>query len=256
MAGLVAPALRALLKNSIDYAGLFPPSSISVEQAVAAFRSYRVGENSWMLGRFVVSSKFLPEIPGDFDGLLSVVSNFDSSRATTIESKLAVATSHPTYCEVALEELSDVITAGAYAKLRTGGLTPDAIPSVEHVTKFIIACALNRLPFKATAGLHHTVRSVQPLSYETGAPSALMHGFINVLLASCFAWYGKKEDLIKAILEEEDAAAFTFDESAHWRSLKLDEKQISGARQNFIHSFGSCSFTEPIASLQRLHFLP
>ena len=254
MAGLVAPALRALLKHSVDYAGLFPPAEVSVEEAVAAYRSYLTGENSWMLGRFVVNSKFLQRIPAEFDGLLSVVSNCDFSRAAIIESKLAVATSRPTYCEVAFENLDDVIRAGTYAKIRTGGLTPDAIPSVEHVARFITSCACKRLPFKATAGLHHPIRSMQPLSYEAGALYALMHGFINVLLASAFAWNGKKQPVIEAILAEEDAAAFRFDESAHWRNLKLDVKQISAARENFVHSFGSCSFTEPLESLRRFKF--
>ena len=113
----------------------------------------------------------------EFDGLLSVVSNCDFSRAATIESKVACATSRPTYCEVAFENLDDVIRVGAYAKIRTGGPTPDAIPPVEDVARFITTCALKRLPFKATAGLHHPIRSIQPLSYETGAPYALTHGF-------------------------------------------------------------------------------
>ena len=47
-------SVRTLLSGIIDYAGLFPPSMVSMRQAVANFSAYKSGENSWMLGRFVL----------------------------------------------------------------------------------------------------------------------------------------------------------------------------------------------------------
>ena len=47
-------SLTALLSEIVDYAGLFPPSEVSMQVAVQNFNSYIRGEHAWMLGRFVV----------------------------------------------------------------------------------------------------------------------------------------------------------------------------------------------------------
>jgi acetoacetyl-CoA synthetase len=44
----------ALLSGAVDYAGLFPPSALSMADAVANFAEYRIGKDAWALGRFVV----------------------------------------------------------------------------------------------------------------------------------------------------------------------------------------------------------
>ena len=55
-------SVRALLTGAIDYAGLFPPSQLSMEEAVLNFAKYRGSEESWMLGRFVVPVVRLDEL--------------------------------------------------------------------------------------------------------------------------------------------------------------------------------------------------
>lgn len=45
---------RTLFNALIDYAGLFPPSELSMERAVENYASYRASEQSWMLSRFVL----------------------------------------------------------------------------------------------------------------------------------------------------------------------------------------------------------
>lgn len=47
-------SVRTLLSGIVDYAGLFPPSMVSMEQAVVNFSSYKNSEQSWLLGRFVL----------------------------------------------------------------------------------------------------------------------------------------------------------------------------------------------------------
>lgn len=47
-------ALRTLLTGLVDYAGLFPPAELGMEQAVKNYASYRRGVYSWALGRFVL----------------------------------------------------------------------------------------------------------------------------------------------------------------------------------------------------------
>ena len=49
-----AASLHALLAQSIDYAGLFPPCSLELEPALRNQASYTRNEDAWMLGSFVL----------------------------------------------------------------------------------------------------------------------------------------------------------------------------------------------------------
>jgi hypothetical protein len=242
-----------LLARLIDYAGMFPPAALSLDAAIANYQSYRKGEHGWMLRWLVVGAAELEHMPRELDGSLAVLSNADEARAAVIEAKRIIQTERPTYCEVSLQDLDAVQRAGCFAKIRTGGVKPEAIPAVEQVAAFIVACAERRLPLKATAGLHHPIRAVHPLSYETDAPRAMMHGFLNVFLAAAFAWHGERN--LEPILAETDVNAFRFDEGARWRDRSLDAGQVREAREQFGHSFGSCSFEEPVHDLEALGLL-
>src|SRR4051812_28111638 len=50
----VSPALRALLAQSIDYAGLFPPAQLQLEPALKNHAEYLRSPDSWMLSTFVL----------------------------------------------------------------------------------------------------------------------------------------------------------------------------------------------------------
>jgi hypothetical protein len=47
-------SLRALLEGIIDYAGLFPPAQLPLEEAFPNYLRYRQEAERWMLGRFVI----------------------------------------------------------------------------------------------------------------------------------------------------------------------------------------------------------
>jgi hypothetical protein len=249
----VPPALRALLASAIDYAGTFPPAALPCAGAVANFASYRAHEHAWLLRWLVVSAADLPQVPRDFDGALSVLSEADDPRAAALETKRVVRAPKPVYCEVPIAELDAVRAAGCCAKVRTGGVTPEAIPSVTAVADFIRACADRKLAFKATAGLHHAVRAEHALTYKPDAPRAVMHGFLNVFVASALAWHGDRD--LEPVLSETDASAFRFDARARWRDRSLSADQVREARAEFLHAFGSCSFEEPVADLGALGLL-
>jgi hypothetical protein len=252
----VAPALKCLLERLIDYAGLFPPAKIPLDAALAKYEQYTDGDYKWMLRWFVVGTAELANVPESFDGSLSILGDTEQSRAATIESNAVVSAHQPVYCEVPLdqlERLEQVKQAGCFAKIRTGGLKPEAIPSPAQVASFIVGCADRKLSFKATAGLHHPIRAEQNLTYEPNAPRAVMHGFINVLMASAFAWHGERN--IEPIIAEVDPQAFRFNDRAYWREKSLSLSEINDARQNFMHSIGSCSFEEPIQDLKALGLL-
>ena len=244
---------KALLERLIDYAGTFPPAALPGATAVANYARYRAGEHAWILRWLVVGAADLSLVPRELDGSLAVLGEADEPRAAVIEAKRIVRVGRPVYCEVPNSELDEVKRAGCFAKIRTGGVKPDAIPAIADVAAFIVACADRRLPFKATAGLHHPVRAPYPLTYESNPPRAVMHGFLNVFLAAAFAWRGDRN--IEPILSETDPDAFHFDDRAHWRDHSLDASQVRDARQNFAHSFGSCSFEEPVHDLQSLGLL-
>jgi len=243
----VAPALRALVDGFVDYAGVFPPASLTRDIALENYQKYAGSEYSWMLRWLVIGSAELEHVPAEFDGKLAVLTEVDEPRAAVIETKTVVSAGRPAYCEVSIDQLDKLAGKGAYAKIRTGGLKPEAIPSAEDVAKFILACADSRVAFKATAGLHHAIRAEYELTYELDAPRATMHGFINVLMAAAFAWHGERD--IVPILNETDPASFRFDEAAHWRDGSISAEQIRDARRNFVHSVGSCSFEEPVQDL-------
>jgi hypothetical protein len=253
MADKVSPALQALLAGLIDYAGTFPPAMLSRDAAVRNYKSYRDSEHGWMLRWLVIGAAEVEQVPRELDGALAVLSDVDNNRAAVLETKSIIASARPAYCEVPIRDLDRVQSAGCFAKLRTGSVKPELIPTVEDVAAYILTCADRRLPFKATAGLHHPVRAVHPLTYEADAPRATMHGFLNVFLAAAFAWQGQRA--IEPILAETDAAAFRFDERAHWRGWSLGPEQVRDARTQFAHSFGSCSFEEPVQDLKALGLL-
>ena len=165
------------------------------------------------------------------------------------------------YVEIAVDEdprplLQAIERHGARAKVRTGGVTPDAFPSPAALARFIVACAELAVPFKATAGLHHPLRGEQPLTYEGGAPAATMFGFLGVFTAAALARSGADEATVTQVIEERDARAFSFtDDALRWRDRTLDVAEVSASRREFALSFGSCSFREPVEDLHRLGFL-
>ena len=145
--------------------------------------------------------------------------------------------------------------AGAFAKVRTGGTTADAFPASDHVVRFLGTCLREAVPFKATAGLHHPLRGVYPLTYEPGSACGRMYGFLNVFLATAFLAAGLGEADAGELLEESDPDTLTFGAAdVTWRSLCLPLDRLAQSRR-LLTSFGSCSFREPIDDLTLLGLL-
>lgn len=296
-------AARVLLRDLIDYAGLFPPASLGMAAAVANYDAYLGSEHSWMLGRLIVPvarlGEFeeavgrLPEtklqegshwglsmLPGaDVAADLSRVREFNDRFASrtrfkieSIEVRIAnaaeierlsglIPSELETYFEIPLTDgvgdgIAAVACCGRRAKVRTGGETPDKFPAPESVVEFMRLCAASSVAFKATAGLHHPVRSLHRLTYQADSPSGVMHGFLNVFLGAAFLSAGMEARLVLELLNEQSAATFRFDaEGVLWREHRLGIGEIAGARRSFAISFGSCSFTEPVADLRALRLL-
>jgi hypothetical protein len=141
------------------------------------------------------------------------------------------------------------VTLGA--KVRCGGQTAGATPSVPDLAAFLTAAHAHDVPWKATAGLHHPVRGEHGV-----AGGAVPHGFLNLFVAGAALHAGALDaSRLEEILSEEDPRAFVVD-PAHvsWRDVRLEPEQIAAARERCV-SFGSCSFAEPVNDLVRLGIL-
>jgi hypothetical protein len=244
---MLARSAKALFTGLIDYAGLFPPAELPMDEAVRRYDAYRQGEYAWMLGRFIVPEQRVSEVPNDFP--LSVL-GVDEVKAAS-ESEIEAIGNREAFVEVSDLALIDVLARrGLRAKLRTGGVTAEAFPAVQFVAAFITHCAERHVPFKATAGLHHPVRCVRPLTYAADSPSGTMHGFVNLFMAAALI------DPAAEILAEEDPRAFHFDDDfASWRDHAIGTEDLERVRREFALSFGSCSFEEPVAELRELGWL-
>ena len=136
------------------------------------------------------------------------------------------------------------------AKIRTGGVSAEAIPAPEAVARFVRACYASGAGFKATAGLHHPLRAMQPLTYEAGAPRSVMHGFLNVFLTAVFHHNGMTIADANALMHRGaiDDVLFS-DDHVTWREYRVSHDELTTIRRRFAISFGSCSFREPVDDL-------
>ena len=115
-----------------------------------------------------------------------------------------------------------------------GGVVPEAIPSIPDVAQMLKTLADLRLPFKATAGLHHPLRSKQPLTYHPQSPTGVMHGFINLSCAAAVAFFGGDVEEAKRLLAEEDPAAWKVSaDSLRWRDQSWTAEQLATLRREF-----------------------
>ena len=240
-----------MLAGLIDHAALFPPASMSLDEALEADREARGGEHGWLIGRFVVPVGLLSQLPADGlplsvvlrgpddAGLVSGVAGveavempLDGPRPRSSDLVDAHRELRPlgvvAYFELVLDEswrdsvpaaIGAVAAVGGRVKVRCGGAS---IPSVEQLALVIACCREARVPFKATAGLHHPVKRGEE------------HGFLNLLAATTAPRGG-----LEAVLAEEDPAALDY----------------ADADRALFTSFGSCSWREPVDDLRALGVL-
>jgi hypothetical protein len=157
----------------------------------------------------------------------------------------------PWWSELLLRTTMKALRASGFgAKLRCGGLTADAFPGVREVASFIAGARSENVPFKATAGLHHPVRHLDPVT------GFMQHGFLNLLAAAALA-RRVTGGTLEQIVAEEDASAFAFDDDAFsWRAERIGVAELERARREGFVAYGSCSFSEPVDDLIALGMLP
>lgn len=252
------------------YLGRFIVPAARLNEFERAAAQIEGGKEPWLLSA----------LSGDgLDSDLEKIDNFNESIAKTRDASidtLEIKVAHvrdikkamnlipeklKTYFEIPIaEDPHDLVKAiaatGARAKVRTGGITADAFPSSIDLARFIKACAEEDVPFKATAGLHHPLRSYNNLTYEPGSAQALMHGFLNVFLAAAFSYNGMDIEQLAQLLEERSPHTFQFEAgSVIWHGEMVVRGQLRNARNLFAISFGSCSFEEPIEDMKKINLM-
>lgn len=136
------------------------------------------------------------------------------------------------------------------AKLRCGGLTPESFPTSEVVATFLVACRDRKVPFKATAGLHH------PIRHHDDELNVMRHGFLNLLTAAALAAEGADLQTVQAVVAERDPAALKVGAAGlGWKDHRVGAIGIKATRAQMFASYGSCSFDEPVEYLEALGIL-
>ncbi len=308
---MIPTSLHNLLAGLIDYAGLFPPAILPMNEAFENFLRYRGEPDAWMLSQFIIPAVRLEELPridssegspvpfsiilkGGAEsasylkslenGLEHTLRFLDTengnARVTAFEVKLpsdpdmAAMLAKETRAQIDVngledasiffeasvgEALSAIVEALREAmlpkigfKLRCGGLSAEQFPSVCQVANVLHLCAMQDLPLKFTAGLHH------PLRHYNDSVQTKMHGFLNVFVAALIA---KQNDLAREVIEElvscENPKEILFaDDALTFCGHRISSENIKTLRQQFAISYGSCSFDEPREDLQALGLLP
>jgi hypothetical protein len=235
------PLRISALGPKTDNAETFQASLVAAMESVASFRSTS--------GDAAVIEQFEMPLPANVsaDTFKMIRATMDSQLHTFWEVPAEAA-------ERAIKLIADNNPSHAGGKLgfklRTGGVTANAFPSSAEITAALMPAGTHQVPIKFTAGLHHPVRIFHQ-SVQTK-----MHGFLNVLGAGVLGLeHDWTEKQFVEMLEDEDAASFSFTEDSFaWRDWKVATERVA-AHRDLVTSLGSCSFDEPREDLRALNLL-
>ena len=213
-----------LLERLVDDAGLFPPTSLDLGDALERHWST---SNPMLTGRFLVPGDRLGELSDLLEAPLDVhVIGPGSTDDPRIRVRAREGT-HPAEMPCYVEGLPPAALGDCFGKVRCSGI------SDEDLAAYVEEAAREAKPFKATAGLHRAVR---------GWDGPGFHGYLNLLVAVAHAVTGGKA--IDAI-READPTVLVHEARA------LTDDQVTAVRW-LLHSYGSCDTTQPYTDAQEL----
>ena len=213
--------MTRLLLGLVDDAGLFPPTQLSMADALARHREV---QHPMLSGRFLVPGDRLDELSQHLDGPLDV---HVIGPGTTTDERIRVRareglTPGEMPCYVEGPDPGD-----CYGKVRCTGIADT------DLARFVAVAAVEARPFKATAGLHRAVR---------GWDGEGFHGYLNVLLAVAEALSGG--DPLAAVRETDPTVLVD-------EVRRLSDDQVTAIRW-LLHSYGSCDTQQPYLDAQEL----
>lgn len=263
-------------KSLCDDAAVFPPGLTPLPEAVAAHARYAASPYAELVGPLVLAAPALAELgvllePGERldlsvsapNGPRQLPAVFAAAESLPVrlqalevavpagqapaeffaelDRACAAADDVAVFVEVPRDERRPEVIANCastlyQAKFRTGGVKAELYPDEAELAAAIRAVVDARVPFKATAGLHHAIRNTDP---NTGFEQ---HGYLNLLLATDAAVDFADETEIAAVLAERDERKIAE------RVSNLDSARVAAARERFL-SFGTCSIIEPLTEM-------
>lgn len=274
----MSPDVPPLFTGLCDDAAVFPPGDMPLADAVPAHARHEASPYGSLVGPFVLAAKDLSQLvaltagyePGSLrlsltaplshvPAALALLDQMAAVRLEALEVVLpddlapaevvpalqwALAERRvPVFVELPRDERRpDIVAAlsgtGFMAKLRTGGVRADLYPDEKELAAAIVCLTTAGIAFKATAGLHHALRNIDP---ETGFEQ---HGFLNLLTATAAAVDGADETQLIKLLSDRDATRVA--ERVH---------ALTPAVRDAFRSFGTCSVTDPVDELTGLGLL-
>jgi hypothetical protein len=251
----------------IDYAGMYPPESLELDDAINTYLRHRRGPHEWMLGPFLCPSSALHDLEWLLGGdPIPVGVVFDQPAEEAVASIAASALSIQQIettdlrIESLLRELDSALTVWLEVeparvqaiaaripgrpigvKIRCGGPTPADFPSPAVLAAGMHETFERGLPLKATAGLHH------PWRHFSADVGAWRHGFLNLAGAAAALVLTGDVNRASEILAVEQPGVLS------GQYLRVGDHEFSPAdlrsARVFFRSYGSCSFDEPVDDL-------
>ncbi|GGO81533.1 hypothetical protein [Nonomuraea cavernae] len=249
----------SLFSALVDDAGLFPPTSLHMDEALSRHERDQARNNPLLTQRFLCPTSRLdglrresfrprriglivdtPDLPPFEDLPVDLVEVRLPPDMSVAELARKMTDRLPPgvrlFVEVPARKGNADVPEGVGLKVRCGGETAEAFPPVEHLAAFIRFCADHDIPFKATAGLHHAIRHFDP---SLGVDR---HGFLNLLLAVCEA------------AEHRDPAPMlrTTDVGHLVRMAESVSPETAEHARRLLVSYGSCNTSAPLEDLRAL----
>lgn len=157
---LVVDARTSALASLIDYAGVFPPASLSVDDAVAQYRTARQSESFWMLGRFLIRASQLEDLAASATGSMargespwevSVVFDMGASEAASRASEFHTEMDPAMSVAAAEARIADTSPRAIRALFETlASINPQVVPFLEVDPASDIRGQLSRIKETAT----------------------------------------------------------------------------------------------------------
>ncbi|WP_193318700.1 hypothetical protein [Nonomuraea phyllanthi] len=241
----------------VDDAGLFPPTSLHMHEALARNRRDLEEGCTVLTHRFLCPAsrlhrlrtmEYRPRRIGlildqeDVPAFHDLPVDFVETRlppGMTIDAlarKLGLPANARLFVEVPAGRPGVSVPEGVGLKVRCGGLTAEDFPPAEHLAAFIRFCVEHDIPFKATAGLHHAVRHFDP---SLGVDR---HGFLNLVLAVCEAVEGRDP---VPVLRMTDVGHIV-------RLARSVPEDTAKRARRLLVSYGSCCTSIPVDDLRTL----
>jgi hypothetical protein len=279
-------SLHLLLDGLVDDAGLFPPASLAMTDALEAHLRNRSGRYGPLLGRFLAPASRLPELVGVLDGRVAadddvLLGLLCDTGLEGLTAALDIVASEP---RLVLSLVEFPLPVDAPDLAAEAGRVVEALPDVEGYVEVprvqgwrepLAVLADSAYGAKLRTGgttaaafpseaevaafVEACVYDELPFKCTAGLHHAVRHtdpntgfehhGFLNVLLATHAAVQGAGLAPVEQLLAVRDGTALAR------RLDELDPTDMVVTRSFFV-AFGSCSFDEPLDDVLSLGVIP